>query len=142
MRRWIATRGLAVAFSASPALAQAPSAPPRPQPTHANLEYAPAEPAVSNGHKLDLYIPTGLTGPLPVVIWTGGSAWMADTGKSRAGTLALQLNPAGYAVAGVSIRSSSMTNVERRWLREHRSPHAAHWNLLTDLRREHLPYAA
>jgi hypothetical protein len=36
----------------------------------------------------------------------------------------------------------SMTNVERRWLREHRSPHAAHWNLLTDLRREHLPYAA
>jgi acetyl esterase/lipase len=32
---------------------------------------------------------------------------MADTGKNRAGGLALELNPAGYAVAGVSIRSSS-----------------------------------
>jgi acetyl esterase/lipase len=75
-------------------------------PTHANLDYAPADPPSSNGHKLDLYIPGG-NGPYPVVIWTGGSAWMADTGKSRAGGLAAQLNPAGYAVAGVSIRSSS-----------------------------------
>jgi acetyl esterase/lipase len=32
---------------------------------------------------------------------------MADTGKGWAGCLALRLNPAGYAVAGVSIRSSS-----------------------------------
>jgi acetyl esterase/lipase len=44
---------------------------------------------------------------MPVVIWTSGSAWMADTGKRGAGRLAAQLNPAGYAVAGVSIRSSS-----------------------------------
>jgi acetyl esterase/lipase len=78
-----------------------------PQPTHADLDYAPPEPTNSNGHKLDLYIPTGATGNLPVVIWTGGSAWMADTGKRTAGGLAAQLNPAGYAVAGVSIRSSS-----------------------------------
>jgi acetyl esterase/lipase len=78
-----------------------------PTPTHANLDYAPPEPPTSNGHKLDLYLPAGVSGPLPVVIWTGGSAWMADTGKRTAGGLAARLNPAGYAVAGVSIRSSS-----------------------------------
>lgn len=80
-----------------------------PAPTFADLDYAPAEPASSNGHKLDLYIPAGATRPLPVAIWTGGSAWMADPGKNTAGGLAAQLNPAGYAVAGVSIRSSSQT---------------------------------
>jgi len=77
------------------------------QPAYPNLEYAPADPAGSNGHKLDLYIPAGATGSLPVVIWTGGSAWRSDGGKNSAGPIAAQLNPAGYAVAGVSIRSSS-----------------------------------
>jgi len=37
--------------------------------------------------------------------------------------------------------NDAMTETERRWLREHRSEQAEHWNLLTDLRREHLPYA-
>ncbi len=81
-------------------------APQGPPPTHANLDYAPAEPATSLGHKLDLYIPSGATAPLPVVIWTGGSAWRAENGKNSAGGVATQLNPAGYAVAGVSIRNS------------------------------------
>ena len=36
----------------------------------------------------------------------------------------------------------SMTNAERTWLREHRTPVAAHWNLVTDLRKEHLAYAS
>jgi transcriptional regulator with XRE-family HTH domain len=36
----------------------------------------------------------------------------------------------------------SMTEAERRWLRRRRSRQAKHWNLLTDLRREHLPYVA
>jgi transcriptional regulator with XRE-family HTH domain len=36
----------------------------------------------------------------------------------------------------------SMTQAERAWLREHRSPAAAHWNLLTDMKGEHLPYAS
>jgi acetyl esterase/lipase len=76
-------------------------------PTYANLDYAPADPPSGNGHKLDLYIPASATRPLPVVIWTAGSAWRADTGKNGAGRLAAQLEPAGYAVAGVSIRSSS-----------------------------------
>lgn len=36
----------------------------------------------------------------------------------------------------------SMTRAERVWLREHRSPAAAHWNLLTDMKGEHLAYAS
>jgi acetyl esterase/lipase len=82
-------------------------APPGPPPTHADIEYAPADPAGSNGHRLDIYMPANATRPVPLAIWTGGSAWLADTGKRLAGGLAAQLNPAGYAVAGVSIRSSS-----------------------------------
>ena len=35
----------------------------------------------------------------------------------------------------------SMTAAERRWLQGQRSPEAQHWNLLTDLVPEHLPYA-
>lgn len=105
-----------------------PPGAPGPAPTHADLEYAPAEPAASQGHTLDLYIPGGATGPLPVVIWTGGSAWMADTGKRTAPGIAARLNPAGYAVAGVSIRSSSQVvfpgqlhdiKAAIRWLRAH-----------------------
>ncbi len=36
----------------------------------------------------------------------------------------------------------SMTQAERRWLRTRRPPMAEHWNLLTDLRPEHLAYAS
>lgn len=36
----------------------------------------------------------------------------------------------------------SLTVVERNWLRDNRSPEAAHWNLLTDLKADHLAYAA
>ena len=109
-------------------------APQGPVPTFADIDYAAPEPATSKGHKLDLYIPTGATTPLPVVIWTAGSAWMADTGKNGAGRLAGQLNPAGYAVAGVSIRSSSQVTFPGqlhdikaaiRWLRAN----AAKYNL-------------
>ncbi len=81
-------------------------APQGPLPTHAGIDYAPPEPADSLGHKLDLYIPSNVTGPMPLVIWTGGSAWLAENGRNSAGGVAVQLNPAGYAVAGVSIRSS------------------------------------
>jgi transcriptional regulator with XRE-family HTH domain len=35
----------------------------------------------------------------------------------------------------------SMTVAERRWLHDKRSPEAQHWNLLTDLIADHLPYA-
>jgi hypothetical protein len=36
----------------------------------------------------------------------------------------------------------SLTEAERRWLRERRSAEAEHWGLLTDLSPEHLSYAA
>ena len=35
----------------------------------------------------------------------------------------------------------SMTQAEKAWLREHRSPTASHWNLLTDMQGKHLAYA-
>jgi hypothetical protein len=35
-----------------------------------------------------------------------------------------------------------MTQAERAWLRERRSATAAHWNLLTDMKGEHLAYAS
>lgn len=35
----------------------------------------------------------------------------------------------------------SMTQAERAWLRNHRSPVAGHWNLLTDMASENLAYA-
>jgi DNA-binding XRE family transcriptional regulator len=37
---------------------------------------------------------------------------------------------------------ASLSDPERRWLRPTRSAHARHWNLLTDLDSETLPYAA
>src|SRR5690349_8031632 len=93
--------------AASPGGRGGPAGPAGPSPTIANVDYAPPDPPASNGHKLDLYMPPNPAGPVPVVIWTGGSAWMADTGKTLAPGVAVQLNPAGYAVAGVSIRSTS-----------------------------------
>ena len=36
----------------------------------------------------------------------------------------------------------SLSEAERRWLRQERPADALHWNLLTDLDAEHLPYAA
>ncbi len=121
MMRWMRTLGVAGSLIAAVAWAQEPAQ------THSDLDYAPPEPATSNGHRLDLYLPAG-SGPWPVVIWTAGSAWMADTGKRGAGTLALHLNPVGYAVAGVSIRSSAQVKFPGqlydikaaiRWLRSH-----------------------
>jgi acetyl esterase/lipase len=100
-----------LALGARPVLAQpGPPIPTGPPPTIADIAYAPADPAGSKGHLLDLYLPAGAHRPMPLVIWTGGSAWMRDTGKSTAGLIAARLNPAGFAVAGVSIRSSSQTH--------------------------------
>jgi acetyl esterase/lipase len=103
-----------------------------PPPTRAGIAYAPAEPADSQGHLLDLYLPEQGDAPFPVVIWTGGSAWLAENGRMRAGLVAENLNPAGYAVAGVSIRSSTSApfpaqlhdvKAAIRWLRLHAAEH-------------------
>ncbi|MFE9646785.1 alpha/beta hydrolase fold domain-containing protein [Streptomyces sp. NPDC006365] len=90
-----------------------------------NLAYAPAQPAGTEGHLLDLYVPRSKQ-PVPLVISTRGSAWLADNGRRDADKVAAELNPAGYAVAGVSIRSSSQARFPSqlhdikaaiRWLR-------------------------
>ena len=60
-------------------------------------------------------------------------------GRLRA--LVLELEPSRLARED-TLCHDSMTDAERRWLRQHRPPLAEHWTLLTDLRPEHLPYAA
>ncbi|BEL06091.1 hypothetical protein Q0Z83_042820 [Actinoplanes sichuanensis] len=98
-------------------------------PVITELSYAPADPPGGRGHLLDLHLPaTTSDGPLPVLIWSGGSGWMADNGKDSADLIAEIFNPMGYAVAGVSIRASSQAvfpaqlhdiQAAIRWLREH-----------------------
>lgn len=39
-----------------------------------------------------------------------------------------------------TLAHGSMTEVERKWLRQHRTAQARHWNLLTDLEARHLAY--
>ena len=46
---------------------------------------------------------------MPVVIFSSGSAWMANNGRQGGPALAAELNKAGYAVAGVAIRTSAQT---------------------------------
>ena len=41
-----------------------------------------------------------------------------------------------------SLCQGSLSEAERRWLRQARPADARHWNLLTDLDAEHLPYGA
>ncbi|MCS0602240.1 alpha/beta hydrolase [Streptomyces sp. LP11] len=90
-----------------------------------DLAYAPAQPAGSQGHLLDLYVPAS-PAPVPLVIFTSGSGWMADSGRRGADTVAAQLNSHGYAVAGVAVRSSGQARFPAqlydikaavRWLR-------------------------
>jgi acetyl esterase/lipase len=90
--------------------------------------YVPDTPTV-NGNKLDLYIPVAHgRRTLPLLIWSSGSAWLSDNGKAGAAAIADVFNPYGYAVAGVSVRSSSQAKFPGqlhdiraaiRWLREH-----------------------
>ena len=77
-----------------------------PPATLTDIAYAPADPVDSKGHLLDLYIPES-NDLIPVVIWTGGSGWLMDNGKDTAAWLAPALHEAGFALAGVSVRSSS-----------------------------------
>lgn len=71
-----------------------------------NLAYGPEGP----GNLLDLYLPeTKGKAKLPLVIWHSGSAWMSNTTKNSNNSVrvAEEFTARGYAVAAVSIRSSS-----------------------------------
>ncbi len=112
----VATVALLVSTLGSAAAAQTPGAssppPPMPRalpgpaPTVRDVAYAKSDATTGQGHLLDLYLPPNATRPTPVVIFSHGSAWFADNGRQDAQALAAALFPAGYAVAGVSIRSS------------------------------------
>jgi acetyl esterase/lipase len=92
-----------------------------------DLAYAPAEPPDTQGHLLDLYVPRSRK-PVPLAIFSSGSGWLADSGRRGADEVAAHLNPHGFAVAGVAIRSSSQARFPAqlhdikgaiRWLRAH-----------------------
>jgi acetyl esterase/lipase len=125
---------MSISLTAVATLGIAPAQPKEAPPAYANIAYAPADPAGGQGHLLDLYLPKTADKPIPIVIWTGGSAWKRDDGKANAGRIAAHLNRAGLAVAGVSIRSSAQTTFPGqlydikaaiRWLRVN----AASYNL-------------
>jgi acetyl esterase/lipase len=93
-----------------------------------NVEYALPQPAGSQGHLLDLYLPAHHRRRVPLVIWSHGSGWLAENGRQGADALAAILNPKGFAVAGVAIRSSAnaqfpgqLSDIKAaiRWLRAH-----------------------
>lgn len=96
-----------------------------------DIAYAPAQPVGGKGHLLDLYLPQSpSTSRRPLLIWTGGSGWLTDTGKEDAGPIADIFTAKGFVVAGVSIRSSTQAKFPAqvhdikaaiRWLRAHAS---------------------
>lgn len=120
---------LVAAIPGAASASQRPGVTPPPPAVINDISYAPAEPADSRGHLLDLYLPSSVgNARRPLVIWTGGSAWLADNGKDSAGPIADVFTAKGYAVAGVSIRSSSQAafpaqvydiKAAIRWLRAH-----------------------
>jgi acetyl esterase/lipase len=94
-----------------------------------DIAYTDPVPATTIGNLLDLYIPQ-VPGQkeLPLLIWTTGSAWFSDNGKAGAAAIAEEFIPRGYAVAGVSVRSSLQVKFPGqlfdiraaiRWLRSH-----------------------
>jgi acetyl esterase/lipase len=99
----------------------------RPVRSLANVRYGPAD----AGNLLDLYLPDGGE-PAPVVAWSSGSGWMADNGKEGAALVAPFFLERGYAVAGITVRSSSQATFPAQledvkgafaWLREHAAEH-------------------
>ncbi|MEO0033104.1 MAG: hypothetical protein RIS94_2862 [Pseudomonadota bacterium] len=120
---------------ALPASAQGPRAPsrlPGPLPTHADIGYVIAA-HPNDPRKLDLYLPPADGRAHPLVIFTHGSAWLANNGRDDAQVLAAELNPRGYAVVGVAVRTSGQARFPGqvydikaaiRWLRAHAAQYA------------------
>jgi acetyl esterase/lipase len=102
---------------------------------HSNITYYVPDTPTVNGNKLDLYVPV-VPGKqtLPLLIWSSGSAWLSDNGRVVPQDVLDFFTARGYAVAGVSVRSSFQDNFPGqlhdvraaiRWLRGH----AADYNL-------------
>jgi acetyl esterase/lipase len=74
---------------------------------YADIAYTEPVPADTQGNLLDLHVPEMPGGrPMPLLIWSSGSAWFGDDGKAGAAEIAEEFNHRGYVVAGVSVRSS------------------------------------
>jgi len=121
---------LLIAAGASPLAAQPGTRLAGPAPTVRDVAYAKSDSTTGQGHLLDLYLPPNASAPSPVVIFSHGSAWFADNGRLDAQALAAELHGSGYAVAGVSIRSSRQAKFPAqlhdikaaiRWLRANAS---------------------
>lgn len=84
------------------------------------------------GNLLDLYLPEPGIEPAAVLVWSGGSGWMADNGKEGAAAVAPFFLERGWAVAGVTVRSRTQATFPAQledvqaaiaWLRENASRH-------------------
>lgn len=80
--------------------------------------------------RLDLYLPDGATGKLPVIVWVHGGGWQAGS-KEQAGPALRQIRR-GYAVASVGYRLSGVATYPAqiedckaavRWLRANAAAH-------------------
>jgi acetyl esterase/lipase len=98
-----------------------------------DIVYKAADHDAGRGHLLDLYLPSGApAAAAPLLIWSSGSAWMSDDGKEGAGAVAEHFTARGWAVAGISVRSSGQATFPAqlldgraavRWLRTHAGEH-------------------
>jgi acetyl esterase/lipase len=98
-----------------------------------NIAYAGDE---LNSHKLDLHIPNGVAGPLPVVIWIHGGGWQSGDKNLNNNSFQLRYARNGYVVASLNYRLSGEAiypaqihdcKAAIRWLRAN----AAQYNLDT-----------
>lgn len=107
--RWPAAAAMTALVVGCAAAGAAPDASPQsaPLPTVANVRYA-GDLDADPGHRLDLYLPTALAGPFPLVVYVHGGAWSfgdkAMAPGTSYGTFRRILAERGYAVAGVQYR--------------------------------------
>jgi acetyl esterase/lipase len=99
--------------------------------TFSNLSY------VNDGnvrHRLDLYVPNGATGPVPLIIWIHGGGWQSGDKSLNPNGHQLRYARSGYAVASLNYRLSGEAifpaqihdcKAAIRWLRAN----AAQYNL-------------
>ena len=115
--------GLAL-FVSSALAAWAQSAARREVEAHRNLEYVPAG---HERHKLDLFLPKGVNGPLPLLVWVHGGGWKNGS-KDGCPPLRKGYAQRGYAVASINYRLSGHAvfpaqiqdcKAAIRWLRAH-----------------------
>lgn len=99
--------------------------------TYSNLSY------VDDGnvrHKLDLYVPNGVTAPVPLIVWIHGGGWQSGDKQLGPNSHPLRYARSGYAVASINYRLSDEAifpaqihdaKAAIRWLRAN----AAQYNL-------------